>query len=232
LLIVEVKGLVAGTVNTLLALVSGQPWPTPGTIALGLALGAVSYGTSLVLFILAMRELAPRERRVLRDGAISSAPPAAFLLGESPTASLIAAAALMAAATWLLVRERHSHRHRHAASTHSHLHVHDVHHQHAHDDVERPEPHSHPHRPARWSTSTLIPPTSTTITATAEGGIPHRRGGYTRGARPTQGRGEDAHARRSPESAASASSWPPSPPCRRPSSSPSPRSGSAELSHA
>jgi len=145
LLIVEVKGLVAGTVNTLLALVSGQPWPTPGTIALGLALGAVSYGTSLVLFILAMRELG-----AARTGAYFATAPffgaaGGLLLGESPTAGLIAAAALMAAATWLLVRERHSHRHRHAASTHSHLHVHDVHHQHAHDDVERPEPHSHPH---------------------------------------------------------------------------------------
>jgi drug/metabolite transporter (DMT)-like permease len=145
LLIVEVKGLVAGTVNTLLALVSGQPWPTPGTIALGLALGAVSYGTSLVLFILAMRELG-----AARTGAYFAAAPffgaaGGLLLGESPTAGLIAAAALMAAATWLLVRERHSHRHRHAASTHNHLHVHDTHHQHAHDGVEGPEPHSHPH---------------------------------------------------------------------------------------
>jgi len=145
LLIVEVKGLVAGTVNALLALVSGQPWPTPGAIALGLALGAVSYGTSLVLFILAMRGLG-----AARTGAYFATAPffgaaGGLLLGESPTAGLIAAAALMAAATWLLVRERHSHRHRHAASTHSHLHVHDAHHQHAHDGVEGPEPHSHPH---------------------------------------------------------------------------------------
>src|SRR2546427_6140784 len=145
LLIVEVKGLVAGTVNVVLALASGQSPPSPGTIAFGLALGAVSYGTSLVLFILAMRELG-----AARAGAYFATAPffgaaGGLLLGESPTAGLIAAATLMAAATWLLVRERHSHRHRHAASTHSHLHVHDVHHQHAHDDVERPEPHSHPH---------------------------------------------------------------------------------------
>src|SRR5439155_2643369 len=44
LLIVEVKGLVAGTVNVVLALASGQSPPSPGTIAFGLAVGAVSYG--------------------------------------------------------------------------------------------------------------------------------------------------------------------------------------------
>src|SRR5713101_29854 len=99
LLIVEVKGLVAGTVNTLLALASGQPWPPAGTIALGMALGALSYGTSLVLFILAMRELG-----AARTGAYFATAPffgadGGLLLGESPTAGLIAAAALMAAAT-------------------------------------------------------------------------------------------------------------------------------------
>src|SRR5262249_56793830 len=57
LLIVQIKGLVAGTVNVVLALATGQSVPAPGTIAFGLALGALSYGTSLVLCILAMREL-------------------------------------------------------------------------------------------------------------------------------------------------------------------------------
>src|SRR5258705_9821652 len=57
LLIVDVKGLVAGSVNTLLAVLSREPWPAPGTVGLGMALGAVSYGPSLVLFILAMRNL-------------------------------------------------------------------------------------------------------------------------------------------------------------------------------
>jgi len=146
LLIVEVKGLVAGTVNILLAVVSGQPWPAPGTIALGLALGAVSYGTSLVLFILAMRELG-----AARAGAYFAAAPffgaagSLLLLGESPAGGLLVAAALMAVATWLLVHERHLHRHRHAAGTHIHVHVHDAHHQHAHEGWEGPEPHSHPH---------------------------------------------------------------------------------------
>ena len=146
LLIVEVKGLVAGTVNTVLALAIGQPWPAPGTIALGLALGAVSYGTSLVLFILALRELgAARTGAYFATAPFFGAAGGILLLGESPTAGLLVAAALMAAAAWLLVRERHLHRHRHPVGSHIHVHVHDAHHQHAHEGWEGPEPHSHPH---------------------------------------------------------------------------------------
>jgi drug/metabolite transporter (DMT)-like permease len=145
LLIVEVKGLVAGSVNTLLAILTGEPWPAPATVGLGMALGAVSYGTSLVLFILAIRELG-----AARAGAYFATAPffgaaGGLALGEPPTASLLVAAALMAGATWLLVHERHSHRHRHEPSTHGHRHVHDAHHQHEHGGWEGPEPHDHPH---------------------------------------------------------------------------------------
>jgi hypothetical protein len=105
----------------------------------------VSYGTSLVLFILAMRDLG-----AARTGAYFATAPfigaaGGLLLGETPTPGLLVAAALMALGTWLLVHERHAHGHRHAASIHTHVHVHDAHHQHAHEGWEGPEPHSHPH---------------------------------------------------------------------------------------
>ena len=146
LLIVEVKGLVAGTVNLVLALASGQAPPSPGTIAYGLALGAVSYGTSLVLFILAMRELgAARAGSYFATAPFFGAAGGLVLLGESPTAGLLAAAIVMALATWLLMHERHLHPHHHSTGTHVHVHVHDDHHQHAHEGWEGPEPHSHPH---------------------------------------------------------------------------------------
>ena len=146
LLIVEVKGLVAGAVNVLLALASGQAPPSPGTITFGLALGAVSYGTSLVLLILAMRELgAARAGAYFATAPFFGAAGGLILLGEPPTTGLLAAAALMALATWLLVHERHLHHHRHPTGTHAHVHVHDEHHQHAHEGWEGPEPHSHPH---------------------------------------------------------------------------------------
>ena len=146
LLIVQIKGLGAGTVNVVLALASGQSVPSPGTIAFGLALGAVSYGTSLVLYILAMRELgAARAGAYFATAPFFGAAGGILLLGESPTAGLLAAAALMALAAGLLVYERHAHGHAHQAGSHVHVHVHDEHHQHAHEGSEGPEPHSHPH---------------------------------------------------------------------------------------
>jgi len=146
LLIVEVKGLVAGTVNLLLALASGQAWPPLATIAFGLALGAVSYGTSLVLFILALRDLgAARTGAYFALAPFFGAAGGLVLLGESPTPGLLGAVVLMAIATWLLVQERHLHRHHHPDGVHVHVHVHDAHHQHAHQGWEGPEPHSHPH---------------------------------------------------------------------------------------
>jgi drug/metabolite transporter (DMT)-like permease len=146
LLIVEVKGLAAGVVNVLLALATGKTAPSPGTIAFGLGLGAVSYGISLVLFILAMRELgAARAGAYFATAPFFGAAGGLVLLGESPTVGLLVAAALMALATWLLVHERHGHRHHHPVGTHAHVHVHDEHHQHEHEGWEGPEPHSHPH---------------------------------------------------------------------------------------
>src|SRR5712692_5042078 len=56
-LVAQVKGLAAGAVNVTLALAAGHAVPPPASIAISLLLGAVSYGTSLVLFILAMRGL-------------------------------------------------------------------------------------------------------------------------------------------------------------------------------
>src|SRR3989475_122911 len=85
LLIVEVKGLVAGTVNVVLALASVQSPPSPVTIAFGLALGAVSYGTCLVLFILAMRELgASRAGAYFSTERFFGSAGGLVLLGESP----------------------------------------------------------------------------------------------------------------------------------------------------
>jgi drug/metabolite transporter (DMT)-like permease len=146
LLIVEVKGLAAGTVNVLLALATGQAWPAPGTIAMGLALGAMSIGTSLVLFILALRELgAARTGAYFATAPFFGAAGGILLLGERPTVGLAGATVVMALGAWLLARERHMHLHHHPSGTHVHVHVHDEHHQHAHEGWEGPEPHSHPH---------------------------------------------------------------------------------------
>ena len=144
--VAQVKGLAAGAVNIALALAVGHAIPPPASIAISLVLGAVSYGTSLVLFILAMRSLG-----AARTGAYFALAPffgalgGVVLLGEPLTGRLALVAAKMAAGVWLLHRERHSHRHRHKAGVHTHRHVHDQHHQHEHEGWEGPEPHMHPH---------------------------------------------------------------------------------------
>ncbi len=144
--VASLKGLVAGAVNLAIALALGAR-AAGGAIAGALALGFVSYGLSLVLFILALRDLG-----TARTGAYFSTAPfigatAAVLIRREPvTAALLAGGALMAAGVWLHLTERHAHLHVHEATTHSHRHVHDLHHRHAHAPGTPPgEPHVHEH---------------------------------------------------------------------------------------
>jgi len=149
--ITTLKGLAAGTANTTVALVLGASLPALPRILGALLLGFLSYGVSLVLFVLALRRLG-----TARTGAyFSTAPFVGALLSlvifrEKPTALLIAAAALMAVGVWLHFTERHEHEHRHERMEHDHAHVHDEHHQHAHKPgdppITDPTPHTHWHR--------------------------------------------------------------------------------------
>ncbi|MEJ7809581.1 MAG: EamA family transporter [Gemmatimonadaceae bacterium] len=145
------KGLVAGAVNTGIALALGAAWPAAGGVTGALVLGFLSYGVSLTLFVLALRYLG-----TARTGAYFSVAPfagaaaALALFPERPTALFLAGAALMALGVWLHLTERHEHAHAHEPMEHGHAHVHDEHHRHAHGPgdppVTDPTPHSHPHR--------------------------------------------------------------------------------------
>ena len=143
-----VKGLTAGAVNLALAWALGTPLPAAsGWIAAGL-LGFLGYGVSLVLFIVALRNLG-----TARTGAYFSVAPffgaalAVAMLGEHPGTAFWIAAGLMALGVWLHLSERHEHEHAHEALEHAHEHVHDAHHRHAHDFAwDGREPHVHPHR--------------------------------------------------------------------------------------
>lgn len=146
--IAMLKGLVAGTVNLVLALTAGVGLPGPGLLMAGAVLGFGGVGVSLVLFMLALRHLG-----AARTGAYFSLAPfigaalAVAIFREPVTARLLLAGALMAAGLWLHLAERHEHEHVHEALGHEHAHVHDDHHRHDHgsDDPEG-EPHSHPHQ--------------------------------------------------------------------------------------
>ena len=142
-----IKGLVAGSVNTALALSQDAFVPAPGIIAAAGGLGLLGYGVSLALFIVALRHLG-----TARTAAYFSVAPffgaaiALLLFGESAGWSFWAAAALMALGVWLHISERHGHAHAHEAMAHEHEHVHDEHHRHEHGFAwDGKEPHAHPH---------------------------------------------------------------------------------------
>lgn len=149
--ITMIKGLVAGGVNTALAVLLGASLPPLAQVAAALVVGFLSYGVSLVFFVLALRSLG-----TARTGAyFSTAPFVGALLSlvifrERPSTLLVAAASLMALGVWLHLSERHQHQHRHEAMEHDHAHVHDEHHRHLHaaDDpaVTDPVPHTHRHQ--------------------------------------------------------------------------------------
>jgi drug/metabolite transporter (DMT)-like permease len=145
--IATLKGIAAGSINVLLATVQQAPWPAPAALLGAGLVGLLGYGTSLVLFVLALRFLG-----AARTGAYFSTAPfvgaiaGALALHEPLTWRISLAAVLMGAGVWLHLTERHDHEHQHEALEHTHAHVHDEHHQHVHAPGTPPgEPHSHPH---------------------------------------------------------------------------------------
>lgn len=142
-----IKGLAAGTVSLTLAYVAGAMWPLPSSTAAAMALGFVSYGLGLVLFIVALRHLGSA-----RTGAYYGTAPflgalaAAAFLGATLTPGIFVAGMLMAFGAWLHLSEQHTHHHSHDELDHEHRHVHDEHHQHEHEEgQDSSEPHSHHH---------------------------------------------------------------------------------------
>lgn len=144
--IASVKGLVAGAVNLVLAILLGASLPPIPDMAGAMLVGLLAYGVSLTLFVTGLRHLG-----TARTGAYFSIAPffgalLAVLMGEAITVQLLVAGVLMAVGTWLHLTERHEHRHSHEAMVHDHEHVHDIHHQHEHDIPVAPGTrHRHPH---------------------------------------------------------------------------------------
>jgi drug/metabolite transporter (DMT)-like permease len=146
--IAMLKGLVAGSVNTGMALALGARFPAFGPLLATCLVGLFGYGVSLVLFVRALRHTG-----AARAGAYFSTAPfvgavlSMLLLGDTITAGIVSAAALMGIGVWLHLTERHDHEHRHEPLAHEHMHEHDEHHQHAHaPGGPIGEPHSHWHQ--------------------------------------------------------------------------------------
>lgn len=142
------KGVVAGTVNTAIALALGAVLPTVNTVLAAATVGLMSYGISLILFVVALRHLG-----TARTGAYFSTAPfagaviAVVGMGEPVTENLMVAGVLMGLGVWLHVTERHDHAHDHRVLEHEHEHEHDAHHQHSHGEaISMDTAHNHLHR--------------------------------------------------------------------------------------
>ncbi len=159
--IVLIKGLSAGTFSFVLGIALGRSLPSIGQALYALALGAISYGASISLFVLSLRRVGAARTGVL----FGLAPFAGVVLSliifqQIPAWPFYVALLLMALATIVLGRESHGHLHTHEAMLHTHPHRHDdthhahghvanpdekgVHvHEHAHNELE----HAHEHKP-------------------------------------------------------------------------------------
>jgi len=144
--IASVKGLVAGSVNLILAMSLGASLPLLPNLAGAMVVGFLAYGVSLALFVVALRHLG-----TARTGAYFSVAPffgavLAITMGEPVTLPLLIAGGLMAIGIWLHLTERHEHEHTHEMMIHEHEHVHDEHHQHPHGYPVAPgTKHTHRH---------------------------------------------------------------------------------------
>ena len=146
--IAMLKGLVAGSVNTGLALVLGAKLPAASSLLATGVVGFFGYGVSLTLFVLALRPIG-----TARTGAYFFIAPfvgatiSILFVGDKLAVGFIAAAVLMALGVWLHLTGHHGHEHRHEPMEHEHLHTHDEHHQHTHRPDDPPgEPHTHGQR--------------------------------------------------------------------------------------
>ena len=147
MLIAALKGLAGGAVNLgLAAMVAGAAPPLASAVSAAVV-GLLGYGVSLVLFVVALRQLG-----VARASAYYALAPfigvavAFAVFGEQPRGVFWVALPLMAIGVWLHLTERHEHPHAHSFVEHEHAHRHDEHHRHDHDfPLSGREPHSHPH---------------------------------------------------------------------------------------
>lgn len=149
--IVEIKGLVAGPVILALGIWAGGSLPSLSSTLMGMSVGFVGYGLSLVLFVIALRHLGTaRTSAYFATAPFLGALAAVFTLSEPVTFQLLAGGIVMAAGVWLHLMERHEHEHLHEPMSHSHPHTHDEHHRHSHDGSEPSgEPHTHFHKHER-----------------------------------------------------------------------------------
>ncbi|MBT3251004.1 MAG: EamA family transporter [Candidatus Marinimicrobia bacterium] len=143
------KGLAAGMVNLTIGMIFA---PANGNFELNyvlfaLIVGALSYGTSIVLYIHSAQSLGATRAQVLFACApIFGVLLSVIMLNESLTIIHFFSAVLFIVGVGFLIIEDHNHLHHHDSMDHNHLHSHnDGHHDHFHPDSKPSDKHRHAH---------------------------------------------------------------------------------------
>jgi drug/metabolite transporter (DMT)-like permease len=143
-----IKGLAAGTTNTLIGLALAGGLPELPALGKALLVGFHCYGLSITFYISAAQKLgAVRSQLIFSLAPIFGVILSVLALHEGLSAVQLVAGAMLLASVWLMLAEKHAHAHEHHEMEHTHQHAHgDLHHN--HHDGPQPEPHAHLHRHA------------------------------------------------------------------------------------
>ena len=155
-----VKGLIAGTCNLTIGIITESPSFTLKLIMIALVVGAFAYGISISLYISAAQHLgATRSQMIFASAPFFGVILAVLFLGDSFGLYHLFALTLLIVSLIFLLRDKHSHSHQHNLLHHKHLHSHGgLHHNHdhvkektgifhTHWHTHGPTTHSHPHWP-------------------------------------------------------------------------------------
>jgi drug/metabolite transporter (DMT)-like permease len=155
-----VKGVVGGGLNLTVGLLLEGHTTTAGRVIAALAIGAIGYGASLVLYIRGAQHLGAARSQMLFAAAPFVGVVVAWTVVREPVLPIQGIAfAVMAAGLLVGMSERHGHAHVHRAMTHTHDHRHDDGHhdhvhpgmpadlRHTHEHQHEPHTHAHPHEP-------------------------------------------------------------------------------------
>ncbi|MEO5900692.1 MAG: DMT family transporter [Ilumatobacteraceae bacterium] len=141
------KGAVAGTVNLMIGIGRAGHLPAAGATFAAVAVGAVGYGMSIMLWIGGARLIgAARGQAVYASAPFIGAALAWPIVGQRLTGSAVLAGVIAGAGVVLAVSRSHGHQHRHAPVVHTHVHSHnDGHHDYHHHDDDAVGDHEHWH---------------------------------------------------------------------------------------
>lgn len=142
-----IKGLFAGAFNISAGYYLSVKFPPIELILGSMLLGSISYGASIVLYIISAQKLGAIRSQIL----FSSAPFfgvffSVIFLSEGISVLQFASFLLFICSIMLFIFEKHEHFHHHHEVEHTHFHRHDdMHHEHRHDNPVPYHEHAHKH---------------------------------------------------------------------------------------